>query len=902
MHQALRRIRYSPSPIRSPSDLSCNIPTASLARSSTRPPSSAALVFPSVVPSFSTRRLFGSGGASPGGAQKPWSIATSDEPILSSIPLERSKDGELGQGELYRDVSQDLSWPDSVRSETSERLALQNVGLDPGLDKTSLKEPHGVAKRYSDSDDRAWDLFLSFRGTGNFSPIVDRHAESFRNNILSAALNDSTRMPVFYEIAQHLRNELKFEWPELYTRILHFYLDQAEYDTAYLWHLRLMSTFTPNTNDFRALLVSFAFDPAPELQIVLKKLYELSFCRSVYDHLIPTLFEYGHSQTARAWRKQLVLHGDLPSTPKSRPFLQFCQQYYPLTHFTREELELAHYNRVTAATKFEDPNPPRHTTTQLKGVYSDSFTARWFASSWASVEFAINMMHKLGLRTIGPRSLQSLALREDNVQEVASRILQLETLGIAITQTIYCKALVSFAKGHQQDLLTDLLLCDIHPEEFDDAKTRRMLMDAAKREQDSKRERLLQEVQWATIGRPKKVKGPPLKDLNRILKRTLAKSNLGHARLILDRMESLDVKMSHANSANILEQVFDRLWYFPKKTQQRRHGVAVDPYLDRAIHIIRRVARHDVAIPLRCWRIILYNLGRLGRFDELEELSYELIDLYALAPEGLFPVHGEDLPPKHKSKAAKKIESKTKKFLGEDLGTSDKDPENWPQLFLDEFWRNEMGLGDTEEPSKKHGRRGKRTAPNDDIHYIPTDLPLSHQQHPMAKLFDASLQRAIVRWSFDTKLALAPHPGALLRVTEPSAAGFDIAWGVRFLAILRDQGLHIDSQVLKSVLISRIVMAKVPGRRRHRARDDRELSPSNLKRLVDEAWGAELLPPLPHFIQELENHKPKLWDRYPKLLAAAYESDEDRAEEEEGMWAAETNQDRLQDRQHTWAK
>ncbi|KAF7547817.1 hypothetical protein G7Z17_g7458 [Cylindrodendrum hubeiense] len=727
----------------------------------------------------------------------------------------------------YRDSRRADSFLETSRMEQRWRAgAGRDVRPDQGLHGTSLWKPSNVGLRYSHMDEGAWDRFLEFRGRGDFSPILDPYAESFRNSILAAALKDSTRMTVFYEVAQHLRNKLKFEWPELYVRVVHFYLGQAEYDTANLWHLRLMPNFTPKINDFRALLVSFAIDPAQELQTTLMKLYVFSPCRRVYDHLIPTLFEYGQSQTARAWRKRLVL-------------------------------------------------------------------------SWASVEFAINLMHKLGLRTIGPRALQSLALREEDVQEVANRIAQLGTLGITTTPTVYCKALVSFAKGHQQDLLTDLLLCDIHPEEFDDKETRHMLLDAARRQQDQKRERLLQEVEWATIGRPEKDKIAPPEDLNLILERTLAREALGKARLILDKMESLGVNMSHANSAKILAQVFQRLWYFPKKVQQKHHGVGRDPNLDRAIHIILRVARYDIAIPLKYWRILLYNLGRLGRFDELEELSYQLVDLYASASKGLFPVHQEDLPPKPKPKAAKNIGSESKDSLDEGLGLSDKDQHNWPQLFLEDFWRNEMGLGDPNEnvgekhtSSHMHSQRRKQTSTRDVIYYIPADLPLSNQQHPVAKLFNPSLQRAIVRWGFDKKLASEPNPRALLRVTEARAADFDIAWGVRFLAMLRDQGLHIDSQVLKSAIISRIAVAQMPGRQRHRARDDRELSPSNLKGLVDEAWGVELLPPLPRFIQELENVKPKLWNRYPKLLAAAYDPDGDEAEAEDAKWLAQDAQDR----------
>ncbi|KAH7141185.1 hypothetical protein B0J13DRAFT_445595 [Dactylonectria estremocensis] len=784
-----------------------------------------------------------------------------------------------------------------IRSGITERHIVQSVEPDQGLRETYFRQPRQEDIRYTHISEGAWVRFLEIREKENFSPIIEPHADSLRNNILTAALRDPNRMQVLYEVAQRLQSQLKFEWPELYTTVLHSYLGQAEYKTAYLWHLRLMPTFAPRTSDFHALLVSFAVNPTRELQFMIMKLYVLSSSRRLYDNLIPALFEHGQSRTAREWRKQLALFGDFPSTSRSRPFLQFCQLYYPLSPLTKEELEVVNHSGVAVEQEPRDSTPLNTKTKHSKGIYSDSFASRWFASSWASVEFEINLLHKLGLRTIGPRSLQSLALREESAQEVASRIAQLETLGITIAPSMYCKALVTFAKGHQQDLLTDLLLCDIHPDEFDDTETRRMLMDAAKRQQDSKRERLIQEVEWATSGRQEKeTNKPPPDDPNQLLERSLARNALGKARLILDKMESLDVNLSHANSANLLAHVFENLWYFPKKNQQRRFGAGRDPNLDRAIHIIRQVARHDVAIPIKCWRILLCNLGRLGRFDELEELSYQLVGLYASASEGLFPVHPEDLPAKPKPKTAKTTSSNRRGYSNEDTGTDDNDPNGWRHFFPDDFWRKEMGLKDTEvdaadeRPSSNlYSHGGKQKATADALYYIPTDLPFSFQQHPLAQLFDPSLQRALVRWGFDQKLILEPHSGALPRGPEARASDFDIAWGVRFLANLRDKGLHIDKQVLKKTIISRTILAQIPGRPRHRARDDRELSPSKVKRLVDEAWGAEVLPSLPRFIQEIENQKPKLWDRYSRLMTAAYDSEGD--EEEQLM--VEEAQDRL---------
>ncbi|KAI5458395.1 hypothetical protein BGZ63DRAFT_416090 [Mariannaea sp. PMI_226] len=858
MHRNLRRIGYASTSAKIlPHRCSTNILASPPIQ---HQPPTALVLLPSTCSYLLYGRLISSG---------PVSVATTihlaNNPGSESTnlvqPFEWSEDQGLGQGEPHH----------VPKNQT------QGEDTDP---------QHGV-RRYL-WEEAVWEHFLDLRNRASFSSIIDPRAEPLRNRILTAALSNESRLVVFYQVVQHIRDELNFEWPELYTRVIHHYLGNNEYDAAYMWHLRLMPIFAPNVGEFGALLASFAVGLTRTRKDILKVLYVLSPFRQVYDHLIPTLFENGHSQVARSWRKFLIAFGDLPSNSRARPFLDFCSRYYPLASLTETELAIfrGHGFPSLEPEKLSPSTSRLHEPKGKRGIYGDSFTARWFASSWASVEFAIDLMYKLGLKTIGPRSLQSLALREGDAEGVASCIAQLESLGITIMPTAYCRTLVAFAKAGRQDLLTDLVNCDIHPEEFDDAETRRMLMGAAQRQQNQKREHLLREMELLIIGQPEPIKQPPhnnqLQYLNQQFEVALAKGALAKARLILDKMESANVSLSQANAAKILRQIFQDLWFSPKRTQQRQFGKGKDPHLDRAIQIVRRVARHDVAIPLKHWRIILYNLGRLGRFEELEELSHDIVDMYTLAPESQIPIHAHDLPPSHA------------KFIAEDNGPKINDAiqpkdtfsevtEGWP-TFSDDFWDREMGhnvrnkqqgsAGQPDQvPVSPRRRRQKRERPELQqlTYYMPRDLPLKHQQHPIAKLFDSAFQRAVVRWSFDHKLALPASQRSIISATAITPADFDLAWGVRFLAILYDRGLHIDKQILRTSLYSRILLAQVPGREKHRSRDQRELAPANLKRLIDEAWGEELLPALPIFIRQLEDQKPKIWHRYPRLFMKAYD-------------------------------
>ncbi|KAM0558165.1 hypothetical protein ACHAPJ_004849 [Fusarium lateritium] len=637
-----------------------------------------------------------------------------------------------------------------------------------------------------------------------------------------------------------------------------------------------MPTFRPDLDSFGALVASFAIDFSPKIQSTLTRMYVFNPYRELYDYVVPALFDSGQSHPARVWRKRFILFNDHAKSQKSMPFLDFLSRYFAKVQLTREELAVL--NRDTDVDGVATNSAQKDTQSdQPKGIYSDKFMARWFASSWTSAEFAINLMHKLGLRTIGPLSLQSVALREDDARGVIDRLTQFRKLGVAVTPTVYCKALVSFAERGEDDLLRDLLHCDVHPDEFEDPETRLMLLAASAKQQDWRRERLLQEVE-GSAAKPSPRKDDTLsKELNKNLSTALSWKGLAKVRNVLDQMDNSSVSMEQGNSEALLHRVFQDIWYHPKTSKQKLHGYQEDPQLDRAIHLALRVARHGVAVPIKYWQILLYSLGRLGRFNELEELSYEICELYSPDPGGLIPVHWRDIPPKPDAKP---------KDLDREIGTW---PEYFPEVggkgqrshFMEEFWKAEMGLTEdapeatcTEPKSdkKSHASSEKRDDP-DYVFCIPADLPFTNRQHPIQKIFDINLQRGILRWGFDKTLAQEPTNRSLMKVKQAGVADFDLACGVRMLGLLRDKGVYIDQQVVRSAMIKRIAVAHLPGRTRARARDDWELSPANMKQLVEEAWGSEILPKEAQLATEIENQKPKLWKSYSRLFEKSYDRD-----------------------------
>lgn len=728
------------------------------------------------------------------------------------------------------------------------------------------------------NDSRAWELFITLQQTEQLHILADSTADVLRDEVLTVALVSDSRLDLLVEVAHQLLYRRGFQWPDLYMKIMHHMLEQARYEDTIRWHLQLAPSFSPSTEVFGALLSSFVVDPSPKMQSNLTALYVASTEKKMYDHIVPVLFAAGLSKLARGWRKKLLVFRDFPTTSRAKPFLRFIASYYPSVKLSDEELAVGElvgegYGTGKIDSSPRDSHPP-------EGQYSDAIVARWFASSWTSVEFAINLVQKLGLRVIGPRSLQSLALRDPDSKTVASRVAHVEKLGIRIASQVYCKALIFFAKHGEDTLVEDLLTCDIHPDEFDDIETRQMLMAASVREQDWRRERLLQGVEWAIESSPSSGR------LNAILASELSKRRLDKAKQVLDRMEALKVSVAHASAAQLLQRVFHGLGKHPSEKKRQsdiRRGGTESP-LDTAIDVTRRVALHDVAIPLQYWKLLLYNLGRLGRLDELEQLSLEIVQIFTPPLGGLIPVHRDDLPLLN-----------SKQVNGGDSGLSMRRPnvdrsdksvlKDWKpdsdalQVFSDEPSTSSRTLMTPRTDQSDHRycdsiqlKEYPLSPGTDPKVYIPADLPFTHREHPVQKIFDSSWQRSVIRWGFDQTLRTPPKAKTFTDNESRGICDYDVASGVRLLAVLRDQGVLIDPQIVRTTILSRIALGQVPGRHRDRSRDHHELSLEYLKGLFDEAWGFEVLPDLQSMIGQIDKQKPRLWSRYPKLFGRAFDS------------------------------
>lgn len=706
------------------------------------------------------------------------------------------------------------------RAAEAASIALRQETADRWLGDIKAWELQLINMRRERGDDGAWEIFRLIQERKQGSILAQPQAQSLRDEIVAAALGTNSRIAEVVDVARTLSFNKGAPWPHLYFDVIHHLLRNDQHDDAVLWHFRLAPHFPPETEDFGTLLEHFAVDPTRKMQDSLETMYIFGTERRMYDHIIPVLFESGHSNHALRWRKTLLGCADFPSTPRSLPFLQFCRRYYPNAPLVHHETSLLPAsNQSDSPTALEAKSRPNRT-------HTDSMVAKWFASSWTSVDFAVNLVHRLGFRSIGPRSLQSLALRETGAKGVAGRIAQLQHLGIALPGKLYDKAIVSFAEQGDDALLTQLLQCDVHPDEFQDAETRELLLTAAVRNGNTEMKELLQAMDDITK------KATPAHTLHATLADELKNGGFFKAKAVLERMEALDVVPNQHIASQILRMSYSGAVRDFRRVLQRPLPIeGLEPSLDRAIDTTVQLARQGVAIRVRDWVLLLHNLGWAGRLSELEQLSMEIVDLFDPQYGGLIAVHQADVP-----------DCVPVGGLPEEpvAGTSDES----------------VGGMSEEERRKRRRNRAERRE------YIPADLPFTHCDHPVQQIFNIRLQKRMVMWGFDQTLQKVPlMESSLVDLPSAKPEHFDAARGVRLLAMLRDRGVPIDTHAVVASLPKRLVLAQLPSRSHYR-RDEHTLSTEPMKRLIEQAWGSKMLPELPVLNEKVRKERYRAWRKH----------------------------------------
>ncbi|ORY71756.1 uncharacterized protein BCR38DRAFT_324200, partial [Pseudomassariella vexata] len=495
-------------------------------------------------------------------------------------------------------------------------------------------------------DSGVWGLWYALWGRKCLFRIDSPPARLLWQTILDAAvrLNNEKFLDSVWIYAEWMNDIHDTKWPKLYTTIVSHFLSKHDHKNALRWHMRLTPNFYPGSETFANIIRQYSSDRVLNSSLTLHSLYVASPERNLYDILVPHLYNLGYEDLARGWRRICLRHNDEPKLHSlSRPFLRYMAGFWHEWGNAMSEQELIALERsnseevgnVQAEVSREFMNRVHGATFGISAkTYNDSLGARWFATSWVSLDTATSVIAALGIKQIGPLSLQSIALREGTAEGFMARLAHLEELRISIPDSSYVNTLRYFAKMRDEEFLFDILECDLHPDVFDDIKLHGRLMDSSAAAGNWSAYKALVGTRLATID---KTTG---KAANMLLQTHILQGDYQGIQRVLDDMRALKITLNKELSNLMFKLILDKVPRHPKGNRPPKS-------LIDCISICRQLSSFDVPVPVICWKTILYCLGRLGRLNELHELCLELLDYYTKrrsARPGFVPVHLLDLP------------------------------------------------------------------------------------------------------------------------------------------------------------------------------------------------------------------------------------------------------------------
>jgi hypothetical protein len=438
--------------------------------------------------------------------------------------------------------------------------------------------------------------------------------------VLHVAVADEVFLRSAWEYAEWMRSASNALWPDFYNTVISHCLDRGQPERAIRWHVRLMQHFDPGRPAFIEILSRFIDNTEPNISRSLQTIYALSHHRRLYDTIMSMLWARECPTLATEWHAMLILHDDLPTSDKTH-FVHnhdICSKSFnllprypaatPMQLPTTAE-SLALITAETSSALIQLHSPESHL---FQRTWSDVFGARWFASSWMKFGVAVRIAFTMGIREIGPLSIQSIALAAGDPQSLLERFDLLDELQIRVTSSNYVSAVRHFAKTNDAPNLDRLLQCDLHPDIFDNDAEQIRILEATARHGDWNLHQIIVSVRRITQARALRIACD-----NFVASSVSKQDNKPKLIRVLGEMTARGVKMSPMTANRIIEAteaLFD----------ESRWGL--DP--DYFAALFRQMAATGQFVTADLWRKLILLYGDLYRFDDLEAMSLEVVRLY----------------------------------------------------------------------------------------------------------------------------------------------------------------------------------------------------------------------------------------------------------------------------------
>ncbi|KAI9769022.1 MAG: hypothetical protein M1839_003819 [Geoglossum umbratile] len=470
-------------------------------------------------------------------------------------------------------------------------------------------------------------------------PVDGALANTLWNRFLDLGLTDQNTMESILLHARAQYDKTGQRWPGVYEKIIGHYLRNDPLAT-HQWHDKLRTNHPPHPDCLRAL--AGVASRSKKSLTAFRWIYLRCGQRNVYPALIPLLCSRRKYRLALKWHFWLIKMGDLPpsldmvtehlapgigksdleevirSLKEERDFPTKCEPNVTTTK--RVITGISRRIRDIMATyggKFAIPQKPT----------DDEIYARCFVTEGWSVNAVLNGMEILGVKAIGPLSLRELAIREKTPEKVANRIVQMEKAGISIGKSVFSRLVKKLSINHKAALLTDVLLCDQHPDVFEDRDTQISLLV-----------KYLDQADWRQFRRTISVltelsHDPEMENWNVVLQVLLKckKERVAHQLLEHMKMKGMFVKQ---------ESIFCLVRGLLRRRNQGKAPVSNRKHRDDlglARNLLSGIIQSGSRVQPRIWRELMIRFGMAGRLDELESLVLWLLQWYGPSKRELDP-------------------------------------------------------------------------------------------------------------------------------------------------------------------------------------------------------------------------------------------------------------------------
>lgn len=641
-------------------------------------------------------------------------------------------------------------------------------------------------------------IFQALKIRGIPLPLGSEDADKIWPPFIELALRDPSFLEILWKSTRSLYRQTSKLYSPLYVQIVGHHLTQ---DTAKAlsWHNRFRVMNYPIPGQL-AGLVEHAIRCKDGLK-TLKKIYNASDDRDLYNALIPQLYAANKYEDALHWHHHLMHVGDLPrdinAVEPLRRYLASQHRFDDLRKLTIQLVDAGvSFAKTLSGVMKDNTKISREMANLILGeTYGvapkpirDEFCARCFATKGISVDFVIACLASFGLNRLGPLALRELAIRANHVDEIALKLSRLKEADILLHECVFSRLVQKLVKERRQELLDSVLGSDQHPDVYEDVKLQQALLREYVQAQD-----------WPQVYRTVAILAasesdctqPTVEAWNLLLQNHIDSKDWISIKTMVEDMIIHKIAISpQIVATSILGLLRSR-----NRGQKATTVLETTNDLSFVTNVLISICRANDSLPRLNWKEIFLRHAQEGRLSDVENITEFLLQ--------------------HHLKHATRLQTDTLKL----------------------------------------GRRSHLS-----LDPMTLETTLSAHQASLAsaaelkRIFSPAWQQAVIAWGFSC-LNIAAHAGPK-PTTLPDCRTFKTSttlpawtWGVQFLSFLRSRGVDVKTATVRNTCRTELLILFGPGRSREKenvlAATTNPFSLKSMMQHLNVAWPADQLFRLP---------------------------------------------------------